>query len=378
MPPKVKETAIAEVQVFSLDNLNPALLPELATFKEIQLKVVEDNPFVVITDTASRDLAKKYRTARVSARTALQGQDKLISSKFNDAKTKAKSYIAELIAYTQPGELEQQKEIDRDEAEAEFKRQEKARLEQQRIDNIKKELEDYVAQWKADFNIMSFESIEKVFADFLESYTTYDLTVLEEFEPLFPSKIEELTQYLYSKTYSLTEAENTRLEKDRMEAEAKKFAEEKAEFEAKQKAIEAENQRKQLEIMAHQNRIVAENFKISQENERKSKELTEAIAKLDADKKQKEQEEADRIAEINVKEISAQVKPTVNVCNDLKGYSKGETITDFSTNLAEYPFAPNESFEVPTWNSIAEDFNNSGAKSYSKWLKDNYNVPTKL
>ena len=362
MPPKVKETAIAEVQVFSLDNLNPALLPELATFKEIQLKVVEDNPFVVITDTASRDLAKKYRTARVSARTALQGQDKLISSKFNEAKTKAKSYIAELIAYTQPGELEQQKEIDRDEAEAEFKRQDKARLEQQRIDNIKKELEDYVAQWKVVFNIMSFESIEKVFADFLESYTTYDLTVLEEFEPLFPSKIEELTQYLSSKTYSLTEAENARLEKERMEAEAKKFAEEKAEFEAKQKAIEAENQRKQLEIIAHQNRIAAENFKISQENERKSKELAEAIAKLDAEKKQKEQEESDRTAKLNaveiipvqeVKEIiAAPVKPTANVCYDL----------------------PKE----PTWDSIANDFKNSGGKSYSKWLKDNYNVPTKI
>lgn len=374
MPPKEKQ----ELQVFNLDNLNPALLPELATFKEIQLKVVEDNPFVVITDTASRDLAKKYRTARVSARTALQGQDKLISSKFNEAKTKAKSYIAELIAYTQPGEIEQQKEIDRDEAEAEFKRQEKARVEQQRIDNIKKELEDYVAQWKVAFNVMSFESIEKVSADFLESYTTYDLTVLEEFESLFPTQINELTNILSYHTTALSEKENARLEKERMEAEAKKFAEEKAEFEAKQKAIEAENQRKQLEIIEHQNRIAAENFKISQENERKSKELAEAIAKLDADKKQKEQEEADRIAELNATEISAPVEPTANVCNDLKGYSKGETNYDFSKNLAEYPLTPEESFEVPTWDSIAEDFKNSGVKSYSKWLKDNYNVPTKL
>jgi hypothetical protein len=31
--------------------MNPALLPELATFK-IQLKVVEDNPFIAITDVA--------------------------------------------------------------------------------------------------------------------------------------------------------------------------------------------------------------------------------------------------------------------------------------------------------------------------------------
>ncbi len=435
MPPKEKQ----ELQVFSLDNLNPALLPELATFKQSQLQVVQDNPFIVITDTASRDLAKKYRTARVSARTALQAQDKLISSKFNDAKTKAKSYIAELIDISLPGEKLQQEEIDRDEAEAEAKRQEKARLEQLRIDNIKRELEDYVAQWKVAFNIMSFESIEKVSADFLESYTTYDLTVLEEFDALFPAKIEELTQYLSNKTYSLTEAENARLEKERIEAESKKLAEEKAEFEAKQKAIEAENQRKQNEIIAEQNRIAAENFKISQENERKSKELAEAIAKLDADKKQKEQEEADKLAELNAKEISAPVESTVNVCYDLpkdiypgiregKIY-KGNVLLDIvepdstginhlsilsqesiehllkstvsvcnslddetsdgytKVGIVEHMFPkstpkwiPEEEIETPFhyWDSIAEDFKNSGGKSYSKWLKDNYNVPTKI
>lgn len=377
MPPKVKE----ELQVFSLDNLNPALLPELATFKESQLKVVEDNPFVVITDTASRDLAKKYRTARVSARTALQGQDKLISSKFNEAKTKAKTYIAELIAYTQPGEIEQQKEIDRDEAEAEFKRQEKARVEQQRIDNIKKELEDYEAQWKNAFGNMTFDSIEKLGADFLDSYTTYDLTVLEEFESFFPKKVEELTNILSYHTTALTEKENARLEKERMEAEAKKFAEEKAEFEAKQRAILAENKRIQYELVAEQNRIAAENFRISQENERKSKEIAEAIAKLNADKKQKEQEEADKLAELNaievietpiaekveVPEVLVPVEPTANVCMSLKTEEITESI--FSTY-----------YDLPksTWDSIADDFKNSGGKSYSKWLKDNYNVPTKI
>jgi hypothetical protein len=383
MPPKVKQES-TELQVFNLDNLNPALLPELATFKEKQLQVVQDNPFVVITDAASRDLAKKYRTARVSARTALQAQDKLISSKFNEAKTKAKTYIAELIAYTLPGELEQQKEIDRDEAEAEAKRQEKARIEQQRIDNIKKEIEDYVSKWKSNFGNMTFETIEQVGADFLESYTTYDLTVLEEFESLFPNKVDELSNILSYHTTTLTEKENARVEKERMEAEAKKLAEEKAEFEAKQKAIEAENKKKQDEIIAEQNKIAAENFKISQENERKSKELAEAIAKLDAEKKQKEQEEADRLAELNAVEISEPIETTANVCNDLPkeiypGVVRGRIFSGNTVNdLTEHPLTINESFEATTWDSIESDFKNSGSKSYSKWLKDNYNVPTKL
>lgn len=449
MPPKVKETAIAEVQVFSLDNLNPALLPELSTFKEIQLKVVQDNPFVIITDTASRDLAKKYRTARVSARTALQGQDKLISSKFNDAKTKAKSYIAELIDISLPGEKQQQEEIDRDEAEAELKRQEKARLEQQRIDNIKKELEDYAAEWKTTFSIMSFETIEQVGADFLESYTTYDLTVLEEFEPLFPSKIEELTQYLSNKTYSLTEAENARLEKERIQAEAKKLSEEKAEFEAKKNAIEAENKRKEsikesisdyhfawerkvsvlmdytyLECLAsfekgsdanyeefqdeflHRKEIIKKSFidrkalidfekqqritseelakekeefaieqeKVRTENERKSKELAQAIAKLESDKKQNEQEESDRLAELNTTVISYTVEPTANVCIGLP-----QDVLEIVHTIDTYSkILETQILTEMTWDSIALDFTNSGGKSYSKWLKENYNVPTKI
>jgi hypothetical protein len=35
MPQKQKELKESKAQVFNLDNMNPALLPELATFKEI-------------------------------------------------------------------------------------------------------------------------------------------------------------------------------------------------------------------------------------------------------------------------------------------------------------------------------------------------------
>lgn len=397
MPPKKEETT-AELQVFNLDNLNPALLPELASFKEKQMKVVEDNPFVIITDTASRDLAKKYRTARVSARTSLQSQDKLISSKFNEAKTKAKTYIAELIAITKPGEDKQQEEIDRDEAEAEAKRQEKARLEQQRIESIKKEIDDYVAEWKTAFNIMSYDSIEKVSADFLESYTTYDTTILQEFEALFPNKIEELTQYLSEKTSSLTNAENSRLEKLRIEEEAKLLAQQKAEFEAKRKlADEAEAKaKKEREDFEKEKAEFATKKQISERKNTLSNlgidenivltrlgvsghgmlmntllngsdndfqiecdDAIKRIAELDC-KKAKEDEvleaviipETPQPEKVEVSEILAPEIPTANVCYDL----------------------PKEI----TWDSIEIDFKNSGEKSYSKWLKNNYNVPTKI
>lgn len=388
MPPKEK----TELQVFNLEKFSIAQLPEFQAKKEEISSVIELNPIVIITDSSTYELAKKSRTAVKSLRTGLEKEQA-------DVKRKIKKNILDvvdneyelLVSDVKKQEASRQDPITTYEAEIEAKRQEKARLEQQRIDNIKKEIEDYVAEWKTAFGIMSFETINQVGGDFLESYTSYDLTVLEEFESLFPSKVEELTNILSYHTTALTEKENARLGKERMEAEAKKFAQEKAEFEAKQKAVEAENKRKQDEIIAEQNRIAAENFKISQENERKSKEIAEAIAKLDADKKQKEQEEADKLAELNaievienpiakkveVPEVLAPIEPTANVCSNLKGYSKGETNYDFSKNLAEYPLTPEESFEAPTWDSIANDFKNSGGKSYSKWLKDNYNVPTK-
>ena len=58
MPPKVK-TESTELQVFNLENLNPALLPELATFKEIQLKVVAENPFIAITPAKTESFVER-------------------------------------------------------------------------------------------------------------------------------------------------------------------------------------------------------------------------------------------------------------------------------------------------------------------------------
>lgn len=480
MPPKVKKetedllvvvdsdkkTKTSLVPVFNLDNLNPALLPELATFKEKQLKVVEDNPFVKITDTASRDLAKKYRTARVSARTALQAQDKLISSKFNEAKTRAKSYIGELIDITLPGETEQQIEIDRDEAELEAKRQEKARLEKLRIDNIKAELDRYSDEWKVAFNLMTFDTIENVGANFYESYTTFDTTILQEFDSLFPTKIEELTKLLEEKTASLTEAENARLEKERIDLELKRTKE----------LITAG-------FSFDGNNYFVSDFKrldmgtILQLSDSDFNEIIEAgktelarLAKIETDKAEKAEEEKEAIYEIrkkrleeagmiysdehdslwieedadyillaeDVSEYSAlefektfsEVKTIIQNFKESKaiepivmvdGYSTSETnpivspeiqygvdmeekalellqnidssvpentTANVCTSLEE-EIAPGivrgriftgnvETTPVTTWESIFEEFTTSGGKSFSKWLKDNYNPPTKI
>jgi colicin import membrane protein len=378
MPPKVNE----EVQVFNLEKFSIAQLPEFQAKKEEIGSVIALNPIVEIIDNSTYELAKKSRTAVKTLRTGLEKEQA-------DVKRKIKKNILDvvdgeyelLVSDVKKEEGIRQDPITIYEAEIEAKRQEKARLEQQRIENIKKELDDYVAEWKIAFNIMSFDSIEKVSADFLESYTTYDTTILQEFEALFPNKIEELTQYLSDKTSSLTNAENARLEKLRLEEEAIKFAKEKAEFEANQKAILAENKRIQDELEAEQKKIAEENLRISQENERKSKEIAEAQAKLDSNKKEKE--EADRLAELNAIKVTETPLPEPAVIAD--GYSTSETPQPEKVEVAEIlaPEIPtaNVCYDLPkeiTWDSIEIDFKNSGEKSYSKWLKSNYNVPTKI
>ena len=365
MPPKKTEATQEEkkskntlVPVFDLDKLNPALLPELATFKEKQLKIVEDNPFVEITDTASRELAKKHRTNRVSARTSLQAQDKLISSKFNEAKNKAKTYIAELIAYTQPGEIEQQKEIDRDEAVLEAKRQEKARLEQARIDNIKNLISDYAKQWEVAFNLMIFDTIDEVSATFLASYTEYDTAPLEEFEVLFVKKVEELTQTLSSQTAILRANEETRIEKENVRLQAEKLAKDKAEFEAKQK------EQDDADAKAKKERDDFEKEKAEFE-----KKIADAKLKEEADLKAKQENEAKKTEVVDVLP-----EVTTNEIAHVVLKEEKKSALELSTEYVQ-----KESLEIiPTWKTIQKEFKDSGEKSYSLWLEIYYNVPTKI
>jgi hypothetical protein len=469
---QVVESKKAPKQVFTLENLNPALLPELASFKEKQLQVVKDNPFVKITDTASRELAKKHRTARVSARTALQSQDKLISSKFNEAKTKAKTYIAELIELTQPGELEQQKEIDRDEAVLEEKRNEKARLEKERIENIKAELDKYSDEWKDAFNLMTFQTMNNIGVNFVESYTTYDTAILEEFESLFPAKVEELTKILEDKTVLLTDKEKTESQKKIGEfyvawgsklnymvfenstetikvfqelekltffipefqeeynskfneiqvqlftkqrdlvtakADADKLAEEKEKLEKEKTAFENEKKEEWKKVISNRKHhltslgfiedksgdYVFNSFTfllddiISLKAEAYSLILEDAMNYIEEVKLATSAEtpssellhgnkmEDKAIELIQNVDSSVPENTTVNVCKPFEQAIK-ETAEAVPAPLAETPLTPKDCIAPPTWDSIAEDFKSSGEKSYSLWLKNNYNVPTKI
>jgi hypothetical protein len=373
MPPKAKIES-TELQVFNLEKFSIAQLPELQGKKEEINAVIELNPIVEIIDTATYESAKKSRTAVKTLRTGLEKEQA-------DVKRKIKTHILDvvdkeydlLVLDVKKEETDRQNPIAIYEAELEAKRQEKARIEKERVDNIKKEIDDYVTSWKDMFNIMTFNSIEIVSADFLESYTSYDLTILEEFEALFPAKIEELTQYLAGKTSSLTEAENARLEKLRIEAEAKELAIQKAELAAKQKIADEAEAKAKKEREDFEAEKLAFQLEVAKKAELERLELQAKEAELEA----KKLAEAKATKKVEVAEILVPELPTVNVCTSLE--NERNIVNTIPSNLKLYPLTPDECIPpTTTWEAIEKDFKSSAEKSYSKWLKDNFNPPTRL
>lgn len=365
-----KETQKQEVAIFDVKKFSIAQLPELKNKKEEIAAIIEANPIVEIIDTETYDQAKKSRTAVKTLRTSLEKEQASV-------KKEIKTFIVDvvdteyssLVSDVKEHENKRQEAVTAYETKKEAEKAEKAAKEQQRIDNINNLMNDYVAEWKTAFNLMVFETIEEVGAGFLESYTNFDLTVLEEFESLFPAKIQELTEYLKEKSASLHEAEMARQEKIRLEAEAERIAKEKAELAEKQRiAAEAEAKaKKEREDFEREKAEFQEKKRLEEERLKAASEVIEAKILPETIKGIEVEEKAiESIQNIAPTETAATPEvlvpelPTVNVCNQLE----------------EEPKTPAES--TTTWESIEEDFKNSGEKSYSKWLKANYNVPTKI
>jgi len=370
MPPKVK----TELQVFNLEKFSVAQLPELQGKKEEINAVIELNPIVDIIDTATYESAKKSRTAVKTLRTGLEKEQ-------DEVKRKIKTHILDvvdkeydlLILDVKKQENDRQNPIKIYENELEAKRQEKARLEQQRIDNIKKELEDYAAGWKNLFSNMSFETIHNISAEFHESYTSFDTTILQEFESLFPVKVEELTQYLSDRTVSLTNAENARLENIRLEQEAAELRAEKARLESLARIAEAAEAKAKKEREDFEAEKLAFQLEVAKKAELEKLELQAKEAELEA----KKLAEIKATEKVEITEILVPELPTVNVCTPL--ITEREEVKNVPASLVETPLTPEECIApATTWDYIIEEFKKSGEKSYSKFLKENYNVPTKL
>lgn len=207
------KTQKQELAVIDFTQFSVAQLPELKGKKEEIASVIEANPIVEIVDNATYESAKKSRTAVRTLRTSLESEQKTVKKKIKEHVLDVvdKEYDT-LVLGVKSAEQSRQEPIDVWEEKKEQEKQEKARLEQERIDGIKTKISDYVASWKEAFGFMVFGSIKEVSDDFHESNNTFDKTSLQEFDVLFDREVSALAELLDSKISTLKEQEQIRVD----------------------------------------------------------------------------------------------------------------------------------------------------------------------
>tara|TARA_A100000164_G_scaffold380669_1_gene428972 strand:- start:481 stop:1617 length:1137 start_codon:yes stop_codon:yes gene_type:complete len=319
-----------ETTIVTLDQIEVKNLPELQGWKDKQHAIVKENPFIGIEDHKSYEEAKKHRTALVSARTTIQNQDKLIAKKLKELRTEAGNVSKELIEITLPHEEKQQEEVKRYEAKKEEERLEKERIEQERKGAIQKSISDFYSKWKKTIaENLTFKNIDDVKLDLVTAIDEQKEKDLEEFELDFTEKKNLLISQFDERVKYLTEQEEARAERERLEAERKEFEEQKrkeeearklreeeerkkreaeeAERKAKEEAerkvreLEAEKLRKEREELETQKRKLEQEEAERQrkiEAERKAKEEAELKAKQEAEEKARQEAEAKRLKEL--------------------------------------------------------------------------------
>lgn len=212
-----------EVQVIDLDKFSTSQLPELQNKKQELKKAIEEFPFVEITDNASYELAKKSRTGVKTIRTSLEKEKKLVIGKLKEKVLNVVSdeYDALLSEEVVPVENKYQAEVTRYEDEKEQERQEKFRIEQERIDGIKAKIAEFETEWNGEISHLEFEDIEKTKEVFESQAESYDYASLQEFEIEFKAKLAFLRTKFEDMTKVLAEKENIRLEQEKLAEERK-------------------------------------------------------------------------------------------------------------------------------------------------------------
>lgn len=295
-----------EKQIVTLDGINVEMLPEFKNWKQLQLRIVEENPFVEITDNKSFEEAKKARTALVTARTNVQKQETLIASKIKDFRNKVTNFSQELINITIPSEEKQQNEVKRYEAEKEAEKKAKEEAEAKRVQQIKDSIGSIVDGVKSKISALTFIELEAFETIGFQNFLNTDVEQFEEFELEFASKIKDVKILFDAKKQSLIELENQRLEKERI-------AKENAELKAKKKAFELEQQkaRQEAEQKAKEEaeKLEAQQKAIREQQEKANAELEAEKAKIEAEKAKLEAEQKAKIeAELKAKEEAERVE----------------------------------------------------------------------
>ena len=409
MAKALKEEKSTELAVIDLDQIDVNKLPELANFKERGQQLVKECVFVEIKDNASYELAKKNRTALRTFRTDVEKSDKAIKSKLNNFKNRVGEVSASLIAITEPSEVRQQSEIYNYEEKKEQERLEKLRLEQERIDGIKKRIGEFHYEWSQRISQLEFSDIEEFEEKFTKTIAEYDTSSLAEFEVLF-------TDNWSSLTYALSEKKSTLVAQEQIRLEQVRLAEEREKQRIENERI-AEEQRKERERIEAEQKAEAEKIRLAKEQFEKEKrefEEKQAEAKFQERKKHliglgmtddgeerlflgnwfynysdiKNNDDCNH--QENVKNIELILKKSQETESDEP--KSDESANEKATETSSIGHSTRHKANTPmpekelTWGDILTEFNWQKVKEgntepeladFVNFLRDNYNVPTR-
>lgn len=202
-----------ELAVIDFTKFSVAQLPELKGKKEEIASIIKANPIVEIVDNATYESAKKSRTAVRTLCTSLEGEQKGVKKRIKEFVLDAvdKEYDT-LVLDARTALKSRQEPIDVWEEKKEQERQEKARLEEQRIDGIKKRIGAFRQNWEDLISQLWYDGIHDCENNFKNMVEDFDRVSLQEFEVLFDDAISYLTNLLNSRISTLTEQEQIRID----------------------------------------------------------------------------------------------------------------------------------------------------------------------
>jgi len=268
-------------KLIKIEELKAEMLPELQGFKEKQVKLVEENPYIEIIDNKTFEDGKKRRTALLKGRTELEAQEKAITKKLNDFKSLVKSETENLIDITKPHEEKQQSEVKRYEDLKKAEKAEKERLEAERIEDIKNKISEFENTCLEIIQKSNFENLTDSKAK-LDKLFNSEIEV-EEFDILFSQAKNRCQSLFDTKCSDIQEKESQRIEREKLKKE-------KEELEAREKALQDQLEKERKERLENEEK---------ERLERKEKDLLEKEERLKIEKERK-----DKLFEIKTKRLN--------------------------------------------------------------------------
>lgn len=208
-------------EISKIENFNVNALEEIKGKEKLIESVIKENPFIKIVDNKTYEEGKKSRTALRTCRTDLEKEEKALHNAVKKVLTEPiKEIYGTFKDKVIPFEDKQQEEVKTWEDIKEQERLEKLRIEEERKQKHRNNIELFFNLNKIIIDDLSFENIrhELVFTNDDQEFTSESF---EEFADVFEAKVDVLKTMLEDKIKTLQEKENIRLENERLENERK-------------------------------------------------------------------------------------------------------------------------------------------------------------